>query len=278
VEDINVDGDSALGFGSDLTAIIDTGTTYVTLPRDAFDGVRNLLSSHASRLPGLQGPESLFEEYCIVESEIERAGGLAAWPTLKFVLTGVEVEMPAELYLIKIMEPGFGWVYCLGIDTGFPDLPTILGASLLRGYFVSFDRDGMRVGFAPRNETSGFCGSPTGGGSIRRLFWNRVLAILTYSRLFNLLSLAVIVWSLLAIQTDLKKARAAGHDVSPAALWRDVRDAISDDLRTCCGCAFDDSGGGPHSTDDEHAALNGPAGEECPAVPKSPLGTAATEI
>ena len=81
---------------------------------------------------------------------------------------GLELELPAYLYFSRV---GGGTslssaVWCFGIQPlegsiqGITE--TILGDTVLRGFYVAYDRKKEIIGFAPASEAT--CGLPGAGG------------------------------------------------------------------------------------------------------------------
>ena len=140
-------------------AIVDSGSTDVTLPRTAYDALRTSIfalcnqgtdligichDEQGHKIPSGQG---LFAGLCYTLSEKE----IAQFPTL-YVRLGKDVSLPIE----PSMYIRGGASYCddksqvgLAIDSGAVGDGTLLGDIFMQGFMTIFDRENKRIGFAP---------------------------------------------------------------------------------------------------------------------------------
>lgn len=142
-----------------VACIVDTGTPVPTLPAPAYSALRQMLLANCDQNP-LQGicvgvksaNATLLDGECYVLTESE----IAAFPTLSFVLMGVNVTYTPAAYLRSMY-------YCdsssndavrdggrmVGLALAQDDDFTVLGATLLQQYHTVYDKAELRVGFAP---------------------------------------------------------------------------------------------------------------------------------
>lgn len=164
-------------------AIIDSGTTLVVLPTQTFHALRDHFQTNYCNVPGLCpggqarqvvphpyyphskqpaegidhkiGTNSVHEEaltwfqpgYCVRLTEAE----LDLLPTISIRLEGYSLVIEPRVYMIphyvtKAFQTHL--YYCLGIQPldGLADV--IIGDTVLRKYFVEYDRENSRLGFA----------------------------------------------------------------------------------------------------------------------------------
>ena len=145
-------------------AIIDSGSTDITLPRAAFDAFRNLMVAQCHQGNDLVG-------ICHDESghKIQPGGGM--FQSLCYSLTTTQIQAFPILYVhlgdnVSLpISPNIyvrgGASYCddpkqvtLGIDSGAVADGTLLGDIFMESYFTVFDRTHQRIGFAPADQ---FC-------------------------------------------------------------------------------------------------------------------------
>eukprot|EP00466_Bigelowiella_natans_P011969 jgi/Bigna1/143557/aug1.79_g18265 len=137
-------------------AIVDSGSTAITLPRTAFDGLRDFFYKKCKNGAKLKGicsqthnaplSKTLFNaEMCVAMSEDE----IAAYPAFQFEFTdGVVLELRPEHYLMtgSLLCDKEGY-YSLGISSGNVADGSILGDNFMQPFLTIFDRANQRVGF-----------------------------------------------------------------------------------------------------------------------------------
>lgn len=90
--------------------------------------------------------KTLFDGWCYTMSSSD----ISAFPTISIELTGsVSLSLSGSQYLYLIS----GQYYCLGLAQG--GTGTVLGDVVMKNYHVIFDKQNLRVGFAPLSS----CGS-----------------------------------------------------------------------------------------------------------------------
>lgn len=145
-------------------AILDTGTNVLLLPDQAFDSLRaryQALCDEGAEVPGLCGlaqGETLFDGKCLKLSDED----IGKWPALNFGLdNGVELTMNANDLLlrgdVRAVKAGDKDLVCLGVrKTGSgSNALFIIGDSLMRNYYLVFDRADDKIGWAEVSETCG---------------------------------------------------------------------------------------------------------------------------
>jgi len=137
------------GFGG---SIIDSGTNIFLLPDPAFRALHKTFRALCSttQLKGIcdkNATHTLFDGYCFKLTSDD----LSKFPTMTISLEGVTLTMKPTQYLVVETTPG---IYCLGvINTGEGGF-TILGDTVLNPYVSLFDRQNLRLGFAPVNPST----------------------------------------------------------------------------------------------------------------------------
>jgi len=151
--DLQVNGES-IGVSQDVfnnpRCIVDSGTTALLLPNEAFMAVQRIFEGLCSRifLPGVCNAAtgySLFNGYCYPMTANEKSN----FPLLGISLKGLSSELirtPND-YLISVGEN----IECLGIASsgiGNEVVSTVLGDVFMQGFHVVFDQEISAIGFA----------------------------------------------------------------------------------------------------------------------------------
>lgn len=140
---IEINGES-IGQTSMGRTIVDSGTTFTYIPRSAY-----LLFKHA--LEAACHDDSCGPRESVYDSEPDCFDLGASEPdfsrlfSMTLVFSGLRLEVTPDHYLSR---DGDGSLWCLGILEN-DSLSSVIGANVMRGYDVAFDRDNGRVGFAP---------------------------------------------------------------------------------------------------------------------------------
>ena len=145
-------GGEAVAVPSGVVALIDTGTSLMLVPQRVFEGYRKILQTpkYCDELPNIcptdDQPDTIFDSIVTFN-----ATDIPKLPTLKLKATGgVELELRPEDYMYqvskKVHKDGTA-EYGLAFN-GTTAGEFLLGQVLLRRYYVEFDNEGRRMGFA----------------------------------------------------------------------------------------------------------------------------------
>jgi len=145
---------------ADRGAILDSGTNVLLIPHNAFQAVANAFyqsCNSGSNLVGvcnIPNDQSLFSGNCFPMTPDQ----VNAFPNVTLNLVGVTINMPPYTYLNQFVpESKNPLLFCLGIrDTGRGGF-TIIGDTSMSEYYVIFDNEQSRIGWAPVNKKN--CGS-----------------------------------------------------------------------------------------------------------------------
>ncbi|HEY3808190.1 MAG TPA: pepsin-like aspartic protease [Kofleriaceae bacterium] len=170
IDDIGLGGTS-LGFGASTyaTAFVDTGTTDLIIPTDAYDAfvaAVNALPAMTTLFPGQTFTtgvgQSCIEIDGATDAEID-----AMMPalTMSFPATSGTVTVTAPPTRSYLDDTGAGQL-CLGVGDGGSgdDALTVLGNAFMRGFLTVIDVAHSQVGFAP----DAGCGSDVSSALGRR--------------------------------------------------------------------------------------------------------------
>lgn len=147
-------------------AILDSGTNILLLNDEAFAGVRasfSALCSAGKTLPGFcdsttkpDSSNTLFDKKCFALTTEQ----ISTFPTVSLAVSrSLSLDLAPHDYLLK-GDPranGDDSLRCLGIrKTGRGGL-FIIGDTIMRNYYLIFDNENQRTGWAPVNKAN--CGS-----------------------------------------------------------------------------------------------------------------------
>ncbi|GIX72587.1 beta-secretase 1 [Caerostris extrusa] len=144
-------------------SVVDTGATDVYFPKDVFDWTVGEIRKHVQHV--IHNKFWVNETTACVPKEIF---DIKIFPIFTISLyheinSTFDLLISPELYLLPI-EKEKSMFTCFKLSFGIFDSGALISASILRGFFVIFDRMNRRVGFANShhyNRTNGFPGSVT---------------------------------------------------------------------------------------------------------------------
>lgn len=204
LRDIMFDGVS-LGVGDVYGyTIVDSGTTFTYLPSTAYSRLMTRLEEACAN--EACGPrERLYsdEPPCFVLGEVDP--DYAAFPLMKLALQDMQLVVSARGYLFQDLD--YPDHYCIGVfSNGARD--SVIGADVMRGYDVIFDRERSRVGWAPArcSEADGVCVACDAVSLLA------ALTPLTYTTLFVA---AVFIAVVLVVAVREWRARSRSKDFAP---------------------------------------------------------------
>ncbi|GAB4814012.1 hypothetical protein N2152v2_001058 [Parachlorella kessleri] len=133
-------------------AMLDSGTTYIYLPSDAFQAFTAEVERQAVQngLYKVDPPSSEYKDICYGggPADYQDAEGLSqAFPTMSLDFAQMEplVLPPLNYLFVPVLGSG---KYCLGVFEN-PDSGTILGGIAFRNILVQYDRENWQAGFGP---------------------------------------------------------------------------------------------------------------------------------
>ncbi|GJD12522.1 Cathepsin D [Galdieria sulphuraria] len=151
-----------------FNAIVDTGTTLIVASPYIFDALKEYFQTNFCNVPGLcpsssnPGVTWFGTDYCVNLTPEE----LSQLPDIEFSLAGgVTLSLGPEHYMFHVSSNNIfsaaSGSYCLGIQPSSQNLgPTsdgnemILGNTLQLKYYLVFDRENKRIGFAKGKQLS----------------------------------------------------------------------------------------------------------------------------
>jgi len=143
-----------LGATIDKSPIVDSGSTFTYLPKDAHAAIKSVFATQADKVPGVRNPEGtphadIRDSFLCVQPPAEYAGPrMEEWqslfPPLQLEMgNGVRLCMQPQNYLF--LSSSAVNVWCVGL---FPDSRMVIGAISLADFTVVFDHANNRLGFA----------------------------------------------------------------------------------------------------------------------------------
>ncbi|KAI4339823.1 hypothetical protein MLD38_024723 [Melastoma candidum] len=130
--------------------VLDSGTTYAYLPKEAFNAFKNSIIKNVGSLKRISGPDPKFPDICFAGAGWVLSRLPEIFPTVDMVFSnGQKFSLSPENYLFRHTKvPG---AYCLGIFQNENDGTTLLGGIIVRNTLVTYDRENNRIGFWKTN-------------------------------------------------------------------------------------------------------------------------------
>ncbi|XP_039015457.1 protein ASPARTIC PROTEASE IN GUARD CELL 2-like [Hibiscus syriacus] len=129
--------------------VLDSGTTYAYLPKDAFVAFRDAVLREVHFLKRVHGPDPNFDDICVSGAGRDVSQLSKTFPEVEMVFkNGNKLLLSPENYLFR--HTRLSGAYCLGI---FPnsESTTLLGGIVARNTLVTYDRGNDRTGFMKTN-------------------------------------------------------------------------------------------------------------------------------
>ncbi|XVF64153.1 hypothetical protein PTKIN_Ptkin09bG0144800 [Pterospermum kingtungense] len=129
--------------------VLDSGTTYAYLRKDAFLAFRDAILREVHFLERVSGPDPNYNDICFSGAGSDVSQLSKIFPEVAMVFNnGKKLLLSPENYLFRHTKVSGG--YCLGI---FPNTEstTLLGGIVVRNTLVTYDRGNDRIGFLKTN-------------------------------------------------------------------------------------------------------------------------------
>jgi hypothetical protein len=132
-----------------IGSFVDSGTSVILMSPLAFASVQNIFQSKYGSLPGVNNTDGFFAANPGCVSAKQMGTHLSSFPIFSVVLPGANgansfaINVPPTAYL------GFSdGQYCLGLGQAI-GVGLILGDAAMLDYYIAFDKQNSRLGFAP---------------------------------------------------------------------------------------------------------------------------------
>jgi len=127
-----------------IGGFVDSGTSVFLVAPAMFQSIQNIFQTQYSNLPGVANV--LFNGGCV--SEADMGNQLHNFPTVYVIIPDEQgvahsLPMPPESYLMNMNQ-----AYCNGI-VGNVGTGIIMGDVFMQNYYIVFDKENSRLGFAP---------------------------------------------------------------------------------------------------------------------------------
>ncbi|XVE55808.1 hypothetical protein DITRI_Ditri03aG0186800 [Diplodiscus trichospermus] len=129
--------------------VLDSGTTYAYLRKDAFVAFRDAIIREVHFLKRVRGPDPNYDDICFSGAGRDVSQLSKIFPEVDMVFNnGKKLLLSPENYLFRHTK--ISGAYCLGI---FPnaEATTLLGGIVVRNTLVTYDRRNDRIGFLKTN-------------------------------------------------------------------------------------------------------------------------------
>ncbi|GLT58869.1 hypothetical protein SLA2020_317300 [Shorea laevis] len=129
--------------------VLDSGTTYAYLPKDAFVAFKDAIIREVHSLKRIHGPDPNYEDICFSGAGRDVSQLSNIFPDVDMVFSnGQKLLLSPENYLFQHTK--VSGAYCLGIFQN-ADPTTLLGGIVVRNTLVTYDREGDKIGFWKTN-------------------------------------------------------------------------------------------------------------------------------
>nr|POE44959.1 protein aspartic protease in guard cell 1 [Quercus suber] len=130
--------------------VLDSGTTYAYLPKEAFLAFKSAVIKEIRSLKQIHGPDPNFNDICFSGAGREVSKLLEVFPQVDMVFNnGKKLSLSPENYLFRHTK--VSGAYCLGIFQNGDDATTLLGGIVVRNTLVTYDRENDKIGFWKTN-------------------------------------------------------------------------------------------------------------------------------
>ncbi|KAK1555741.1 hypothetical protein Q3G72_030710 [Acer saccharum] len=129
--------------------VLDSGTTYAYLPRQAFAAFKDAIIKAIPSLKRIHGPDPKYEDICFSGAGRDVIELSKKFPEVDMLFSnGQKILLSPENYLFRHIK--VSGAYCLGIFEN-ADPSTLLGGIVVRNTLVTYDREDGKIGFWKTN-------------------------------------------------------------------------------------------------------------------------------
>ncbi|ONI33474.1 hypothetical protein PRUPE_1G426800 [Prunus persica] len=129
--------------------VLDSGTTYAYLPKDAFHAFKDAVTRKVNFLKQIHGLDPNYQDICFSGAGRDVTQLSKVFPQVDMVFTkGQKFSLSPENYLFPHTK--VSGAYCLGIFAN-GDSTTLLGGIVTRNTLVTYDRANDKIGFWKTN-------------------------------------------------------------------------------------------------------------------------------
>ncbi|KAG0464410.1 hypothetical protein HPP92_020479 [Vanilla planifolia] len=127
--------------------ILDSGTTFAYLPKEAFRAFKDALFDNLGSLKQVDGPDPNYKDVCFGGAGRDPS---KSFPEVDMVFSGgKKLKLTPENYLFRHSK--LHGAYCLGVFQNGKDSTTLIGGIIVRNTLVTYDRQNHRIGFWKTN-------------------------------------------------------------------------------------------------------------------------------
>ncbi|PKA53274.1 Aspartic proteinase-like protein 2 [Apostasia shenzhenica] len=129
--------------------ILDSGTTFAYLPKEAFVAFKDAITRNL-RLKQIPGPDPNYKDICFSGAGSDIPQLSKFFPDVVMIFgDGQKLPLSPENYLFR--HSRVHGAYCLGVFQNGNDPTTLLGGIIVRNTLVTYDRHNQRIGFWKTN-------------------------------------------------------------------------------------------------------------------------------